>query len=182
MLATPSVGEGPPLPFIPVFLSNLLKCLGTDTRMLCYFTLWSLLPLDCNLLIPLLSLSSLQTFLLHNLLNLGVTCFVLILYIYWVITYFTFCNKGCHGPNLAWVVDRTNRNTLCPDVIMKCTLRMGSEYGLLAMLTVCTERKIRQLLLTVRNSAAILDRKVLLSSFHSNCHAHFRISSTNFDI
>ena len=58
---------------------------------------------------------------------------------------------------------------------------MCSEYGLLAMLTVCTERKIRQLLLTVRNSAAILDRKVLLSSFHSNCHAHFRISSTNLD-
>ena len=49
------------------------------------------------------------------------------------------------------------------------------------MLTVCTERKIRQLLLTVRNSAAILDRKVLLSSFHSNCPAHFRISSTNLD-
>ena len=58
--------------------------------------------------------------------------------------------------------------------------REGSE--ILAMLTVCTERKIRQLLLlTVRNSAAILDRKVLLSSFHSNCHAHFRISSTNLD-
>ena len=50
---------------------------------------------------------------------------------------------------------------------------MCSEYGLLAMLTVCTERKIRQLLLlTVRNSAAILDTKVLLSSFHSNCQAH----------
>ena len=29
MLAIPSVGEGPPLPFIPVFPLNLLKCLGT---------------------------------------------------------------------------------------------------------------------------------------------------------
>ena len=135
MLATSSVGESAPLPFIPGFLSNLLKCLGTGIRMLCYFTLRSLLPLDCNLLIPLLSLSSLQTFLLHNLLNLGVTCFVLILYIYWVITYFTFCNKGCHSSNLAWVVDRTNRNTLCPYVIVRCTLRMCSEFGLLAMLT-----------------------------------------------
>ena len=135
MLATSSVGESAPLPFIPGLLSNLLKCLGTGIRMLCYFTLRCLLPLDCNPLIPLLSLSSLQTFLLHNLLNLGVTCFVLILYIYWVITYFTFCNKGCHSSNLAWVVDRTNRNTLCPYVIVRCTLRMCSEFGLLAMLT-----------------------------------------------
>ena len=95
---------------------------------------------------------------------------------------FTFYNKGCHGPNLACVVDRTTRDTLCPDVIMRCTLRMCSEYGPLAMLTVCTERTIRQLLLTVRNSAAVLDRKVLLSSFHLNWHAHFRISSTNLDI
>ena len=135
MLATSSVGESAPLPFIPGFLSNLLKCLGTGIRMLCYFTLRSLLPLDCNPLIPLLNLSSLQTFLLHNLLNLGVTCFVLILYIYWVITYFTFFNKGCHSSNLAWVVDRTNRNTLCPYVILRCALRMCSEFGLLAMLT-----------------------------------------------
>ena len=52
---------------------------------------------------------------------------------------------------------------------------MCSEYGLLAILTVCTERTIRQLLLTVLNSAAVLDRKVLLSSFHLNCRAHFRI-------
>ena len=54
--------------------------------------------------------------------------------------------------------------------------------GLLAMLTVCRERTIRQLLLTVRNSAAGFDRKVLLSSFHLNWHAHFRISSTHLDI
>ena len=53
--------------------------------------------------------------------------------------------------------DRTNRNTLCSDVIMRCTLRMWSEYGPLATLTVCTERTIRQLLLTVRNSATVLD-------------------------
>ena len=42
--------------------------------------------------------------------------------------------------------DRTNRNTLCPDVITRCTLRMCSEYELLAMLTVCTERKLLKLL------------------------------------
>ena len=42
--------------------------------------------------------------------------------------------------------DRTNHNTPCPDVIMRRTLRMCSEYGLLAMLMVCTERTIRQLL------------------------------------
>ena len=54
-------------------------------------------------------------------------------------------------------VDRTNRNTLCSDVIMRCTLRMCSEYGPLATLTVCTERTIRQLLLTARNSATVLD-------------------------
>jgi len=53
--------------------------------------------------------------------------------------------------------DRTNRNTLCSDVIMRCTLRMCSEYGPIATLTVCTERTIRQLLLTVRNSATVLD-------------------------
>ena len=34
---------------------------------------------------------------------------------------------------------------------------MCSEYGPLATLTVCTERAIRQLLLTVRNSATVLD-------------------------
>ena len=32
-----------------------------------------------------------------------------------------------------------------------------SEYGLLAMLTVCTERAFRQLLSTVRNSAVVLE-------------------------
>ena len=53
---------------------------------------------------------------------------------------------------------RTDRNTLCSDVIMRCTLRMCSEYGPLATLTVCTERAIRQLLLKVRNnSATVLD-------------------------
>ena len=46
----------------------------------------------------------------------------------------------------------------CSDVIIRCTLRMCSEYELLAMLTVCTEeRTIRQRLLTVRNSAAVLN-------------------------
>ena len=53
--------------------------------------------------------------------------------------------------------DRTNRNTLCSDVIMRCTLRMCSEYGPLATLTVCTQRTIRQLLLRVRNSATLSD-------------------------
>ena len=42
-------------------------------------------------------------------------------------------------------MDRTNRNTLCPDVITRCTPRMCSEYELLAMLTVCTERKLLKL-------------------------------------
>ena len=53
--------------------------------------------------------------------------------------------------------DRTGRNTLCSDVIMRCTLRMCLEYGPLAKLTVCTERMIRQLFLTVRNIATVLD-------------------------
>ena len=53
--------------------------------------------------------------------------------------------------------DRTNRSTLCSDVIMRCTLRMCSEYGRLATLTVCTERTIRQLLFTVRNSVTVLE-------------------------
>ena len=59
--------------------------------------------------------------------------------------------------------DRTNRNTLCSDVIMRCTLRMCSEYGPLATLTVYTECTIRQLLLTVRNSATVLDMTVIKS-------------------
>ena len=42
-------------------------------------------------------------------------------------------------------------------VIMRYTLRMCSKYGPLATLTVCTERTIRQLLLTVRNSVTVFD-------------------------
>ena len=53
--------------------------------------------------------------------------------------------------------DRTDRTTPCSDVIMRCTLRMCSEYGPLATLMVCTERTIRQLLSTVRNSVTVLD-------------------------
>ena len=53
--------------------------------------------------------------------------------------------------------DHTNRNTLSPDVIVRCMLLMYSEYRLLAMLTVCTARTICQLLLTVHNSAAVLN-------------------------
>ena len=49
---------------------------------------------------------------------------------------------------------------------MRCTLRMYSEYGPLATLTVCTERTIRQLLLTVRNSATVLGMTVSLEMFH----------------
>ena len=37
---------------------------------------------------------------------------------------------------------RTKRNTPCPDIIMRCTLRMCSEYGLLATLPFCMERTI----------------------------------------
>ena len=33
---------------------------------------------------------------------------------------------------------RTNRNSSRPAVMRRCTLRMCSEYGLLAMLTICT--------------------------------------------
>ena len=33
---------------------------------------------------------------------------------------------------------RTNHNSSRPDVMRRCTLRMCSEYGLLAMLTICT--------------------------------------------
>ena len=74
---------------------------------------------------------------------------------------------GAYDPSTALSIgtvtirtDRTNRNTLCFDVLMRCTLGMCSEYGPLATLTVCTERTIRQLLLTVRNSATVLDMTV----------------------
>ena len=39
--------------------------------------------------------------------------------------------------------DRTNRIALCPDVIMRCTLRMSSAYGPLVIVTVCAERTVR---------------------------------------
>ena len=53
--------------------------------------------------------------------------------------------------------DPTNRNTLCPGVIMRCTLRMCWEYGLLVLMTVFTDFTIRKLLLTVRKGAAVLE-------------------------
>ena len=58
--------------------------------------------------------------------------------------------------------DRTNRNALCTHVILRCTLRMCSAYGPWVIVTVCAERTVRQLLLTVRNSAAVLDMTVNL--------------------
>ena len=71
---------------------------------------------------------------------------------------------GAYDPSTALSIrtvtirtDRTDRNTLCSDVIMRCTLRMCSEYGPLATLTVCTQSTIRQLLLRVRNSATLSD-------------------------
>ena len=74
---------------------------------------------------------------------------------------------GAYDPSTALSIgtvtirtDRTNRNTLCFDVIMRCTLGMCSIYRPLTTLTVCTERMIRQLLLTVRNSATVLDMTV----------------------
>ena len=77
---------------------------------------------------------------------------------------------GAYDPSTALSIrtvtirtDRTDGNTLCSDVIMRCTLRMCSEYGPLATLTVCTECTIRQLLLTVRNSATVLDMTVMKS-------------------
>lgn len=50
--------------------------------------------------------------------------------------------------------DCTNHKKLSPDVIMRCVLRMYSEYRLLAMLTVCTDRTITSIAL---NSAAVLN-------------------------
>ena len=77
---------------------------------------------------------------------------------------------GAYDPSTALSIrtvtirtDRTDGNTLCSDVIMRCTLRMCSEYGPLATLTVYTECTIRQLLLTVRNSATVLDMTVIKS-------------------
>ena len=77
---------------------------------------------------------------------------------------------GAYDPSTALSIgtvtirtDRANRNTLCFDVIMRCTLGMCSEYGPLATLTVCTERTIRQLLLTIRNSVIVLDMTGLLA-------------------
>ena len=40
-------------------------------------------------------------------------------------------------------LDRMNRNALCPDVIMRCTLRMCSAYGPWVIVTVCAERTVR---------------------------------------
>ena len=56
-----------------------------------------------------------------------------------------------------WVLFTTNftRVVQYTRTVTVCWSR--SEYRLLAMLTVFTERTIRQLLLTVRNSAAVLD-------------------------
>ena len=51
-----------------------------------------------------------------------------------------------YGP-LRFVRTARTDNTLCPDVVLRCTLRMYSEYGPLAILTVSTDRTIRQLLL-----------------------------------
>ena len=64
--------------------------------------------------------------------------------------------------------DRTNRNKLYSNVIMRCSLRMRSEYGPIATLTVCTERTIRQLLLMVRNSATVLDMTGSETNFTSS--------------
>ena len=50
-----------------------------------------------------------------------------------------------------------DRNTLCPNVIMRCTLRMHSQYGQFKVLMVCT---ILQLPLTVHNSVGVLDMTV----------------------
>ena len=64
--------------------------------------------------------------------------------------------------------DRTNHNTLCPHVIMRCRLRMCSAYRPWVIVTVCAERMVCQLLLTVCNSAAVL--KWLSNDTHKTHH------------
>ena len=66
-------------------------------------------------------------------------------------------------------MDRTNRNTLCPDVITRCTPRMCSEYELLAMLTVCTQRKLFSLRM-------VIDSKIEMPSRFCNSVSAFQFS------
>ena len=61
--------------------------------------------------------------------------------------------------------DCTNRNTLCPDVITRCTLRMCSEYELLAMLTVCTERKRFSLKMVIDSKIEMPSRFYIATRF-----------------
>ena len=69
---------------------------------------------------------------------------------------------GARSVCLRTVQMERNRNALCPHVIMRSTLCMCSAYGPWVIVTVCAERTVRQLLLTVRNSAAVLDMTVNL--------------------
>ena len=62
-------------------------------------------------------------------------------------------------------MDRTNRNTLCPDVITRCTPRMCSEYELLAILTVCTERKLFSLRMVIDSKIEMPSRFYIATRF-----------------
>ena len=80
---------------------------------------------------------------------------------------------GAYDPSTALSIgtvtihtDRANHNTLCFDVIMRCTLGMCSEYGPLATLTVCTERTIRQLLVLDMTGLLARDNKVFRCDRH----------------
>ena len=68
-------------------------------------------------------------------------------------------------------LDRTNRNTLCPDVITRCTLRMCSEYELLSKLTVCTERKLFSLRMVIDSK-----NRNVLTLLHCNSVSAFQFS------
>ena len=61
--------------------------------------------------------------------------------------------------------DRTNRNKPCPDAITRCTLRMCSEYELLAMLTVCTERKRFSLKMVIDSKIEMPSRFYIATRF-----------------
>ena len=61
--------------------------------------------------------------------------------------------------------DRTNRNTQCPDVIMRYTLRICSEYELLSMLTVCTERNRFSLKMVIDSKTEMPSRFYIATLF-----------------
>ena len=61
--------------------------------------------------------------------------------------------------------DRTNRNKPCPDAITRCTFCMCSEYELLAMLKVCTERKLFSLRMVIDSKIEMPSRFYIATRF-----------------